>query len=230
MGFVATKSRFYSSGHPAPGSDLKDPFGLIVSSDHGQTWDKRGLEGESDFHVLAAGYEHNAIYVYNTGRNSRMAQNGIYYTLNEGFSWTHARAQGLSGQVRNIAVHPVETKTIAVATKEGLFLSTNGGDRFDRLASGPAYAAHFDLDGVQMLYSAHDGAARLYRYAWRDEVRTEVPLPALKNDAVAYIAQNPLDRQEYAIATLQRNIFVSRALGARWIQIAASGQTKQPPE
>ena len=50
MGFSATRQFFYSSGHPAPNSGLVNPFGLIRSKDGGKTWDKRGLEGESDFH------------------------------------------------------------------------------------------------------------------------------------------------------------------------------------
>ena len=226
MGLAATRSRLYSSGHPAPRSELKDPFGLIVSTDHGEKWEKRGLEGEADFHVLAASYDTSVIYVHNSKPNSRMASAGIYYTLNEGFSWTRARSQGLSGRIQGIAVHPTDPKMVAVSTKEGLFLSTDGGDRFEHVGSGPAYAVLFELDGTQILYGAHDDAARLYRYALRDRKRIEVPLPALKNDAVAYIAQNPLYHQEYAIATLQRNIFVSKAGGAGWIQIAANGQPK----
>src|SRR5262245_1692346 len=40
MGFAATQSRIYSSGHPASGSKLINPFGLIRSADGGKTWDK----------------------------------------------------------------------------------------------------------------------------------------------------------------------------------------------
>jgi hypothetical protein len=43
MGFSATAKYLYSSGHPAPGSGLVNPFGLIRSKDGGQTWDKLGL-------------------------------------------------------------------------------------------------------------------------------------------------------------------------------------------
>src|SRR2546429_5088264 len=50
MGFAATAQGAYSSGHPAPESGLTNPFGLIRSRDGGKTWDKLGLEGESDFH------------------------------------------------------------------------------------------------------------------------------------------------------------------------------------
>jgi hypothetical protein len=45
MGFTATAKHLYSSGHPAPGSGLVNPFGLIRSRDGGNNWEKLGLEG-----------------------------------------------------------------------------------------------------------------------------------------------------------------------------------------
>src|SRR5690349_5087421 len=44
MGFSATAKHIYSSGHPAPGTRLVNPFGLLRSKDGGKTWDKLGLE------------------------------------------------------------------------------------------------------------------------------------------------------------------------------------------
>src|SRR6267142_2701809 len=40
MGFSATARNLYTSGHPAPGSSLINPFGLMRSHDGGKTWDK----------------------------------------------------------------------------------------------------------------------------------------------------------------------------------------------
>src|SRR6266850_7802807 len=65
MGFSATANHVYSSGHPAPGSGLVNPFGLLRSRDGGKTWDKLGLEGESDFHLMATSWNTNAVYVWN---------------------------------------------------------------------------------------------------------------------------------------------------------------------
>jgi len=88
MGFSATRDALYSSGHPAPGSGLINPFGLIKSRDGGKTWHKLGLEGESDFHTLATSWGTNAVYVFNPGPSSRMSQAGIHFTLNDGLKWT----------------------------------------------------------------------------------------------------------------------------------------------
>ena len=40
MGFQATKNGFFASGHPEPGANLKNPLGLMKSSDGGNTLEK----------------------------------------------------------------------------------------------------------------------------------------------------------------------------------------------
>src|SRR3972149_4561793 len=54
--------------------------------------------------------------------------------------------------------------------------------------------------------------------------KTNVGLPPLTQDAVSYIAQNPAKRDEYAIATFERNVYVSKDQGKTWTQIANRGQ------
>jgi hypothetical protein len=56
MGFSTTYNAFYSSGHPAPRSPLKNPLGLLKSSNSGQTWEQLGLIGKANFHLLATSY------------------------------------------------------------------------------------------------------------------------------------------------------------------------------
>src|SRR5260221_8602121 len=106
MGFSANGKSLYSSGHPAPGSGLVNPFGLLRSKDGGKTWEKLGLEGESDFHVMATSWSTNAVYVWNAAPNSRMKQTGLHYTLNDGFAWKRTAAKGIQGNPYALAVHP----------------------------------------------------------------------------------------------------------------------------
>lgn len=224
MGFTATRDRFYSSGHPAANSNLVDPFGLMRSDDDGRTWTRLGLEGESDFHVLAAGYASNAVYVYNHDPNSRMPTAGIYFTLNDGVNWTRARAEGLQGEPSRVAVHPEVPATIAVGTKSGLYLSSDSGHSFSELGSGPVYSVFFDLDGQHLWYGGYSRAPVLIWLEWRTGKGRSVTLPPLERDAVVYIAQNPADRNVYAIATLKRNVFLSRNGGKTWTKIAHEGK------
>lgn len=226
MGFSATRGALYSSGHPAPGSGLTNPFGLIKSVDGGKTWQKLGLEGESDFHTLATSYETNAVYVLNHQPNSRMSEAGIYSTRNDGMSWQRAAARGLRGKLISLAVHPRDPKIVAAGTSEGLYVSTDAAANFEqRLGGAQVLALSFDLDGQHLWLGSHSGkTASLARIALKPGAKPESrPLPALADDAVAYIAQNPARRDEIAIATFKRSVFLSGDGGRAWKQVAKEG-------
>ena len=227
MGFSGTVRNLYSSGHPAPNSGLVNPFGLIRSRDGGKTWDKLGLEGEIDFHLLATGWNTNAIYVFNSEPNSRMRRLGLHYTLNEGFAWKLAQAVGLEGDLRALAVHPDDAATVAVASAKGVYLSRDSGGRFAPMAQGAeGLAVLFDLDAKRLWYSAFDGQPRLAQVPLGGGAATQVKLPPLSEDAVAYIAQNPTARSEYAIATFGKSVYLSKDAGRSWSQIADRGKAK----
>ncbi|MFZ2649668.1 MAG: glycosyl hydrolase [Burkholderiaceae bacterium] len=228
MGFSATRDALYSSGHPAPGSGLTNPFGLIKSRDGGKSWSKLGLEGESDFHALATSYGTNAVYVVNQGTNSRMSQAGIYHTRNDGLRWAPAAARGLGGDLRSLAVHPDDAGVVAAGTAQGLYLSRNSAENFERLVGGQqVLAAAFDLDGKHLWFSTYSGKAALMRIALEPGATPQaLALPALSEDAVAYIAQNPARRSEIAIATFKRSVFLSKDAGRSWDAIAQGGVTR----
>ena len=227
MGFSATARHLYSSGHPAPGSGLVNPFGLIRSRDGGRTWEKLGLEGETDFHLLAASWNTNAIYVWNPEPSSRIKAPGLHHTTNDGFAWKRSAAHGLSGEPHAITVHPDNAGIVAVATTAGLYLSRDAGERFTRLAAnGQGLSAFFDLNGKELWYGSYDGRARLFRMPLDGAHAVSVGLPPLKEDAVAYIAQNPARRLEYAIATFRRNVYLSKDGAQSWVQIAVQGQAR----
>jgi len=229
MGFAATAKGVYSSGHPAPRSGLVNPFGLMKSEDGGRTWRKLGLEGESDFHLLATSWNASAVYVCNAEPNSRMKQAGLHCTLNDGLAWQRAAAAGLQGELRALAVHPRDAATVAAATAHGLYVSRDSGERFVRLASvGEGTAAFFDLDGRHVWYGSFDGQARLTRAPVQGGDPSPVSLPRLDRDAVAYIAQYPARRVEYAIATFQRDLYLSTDAGSSWRNIANRGRAAPP--
>ena len=227
MGFSGTAGALYSSGHPAPDSGLVNPFGLIRSTDGGKTWQKLGLEGETDFHLLATGWNTNAVYVWNPAPSSRIPRAGLHYTLNDGNTWTAAAGAGLGGELRALAVHPDDVRTVAVATATGVFLSRDAGASFAPVSTnGEALSLHFDLDGERLWYGTFDGAARLAVAPIAGGKATALKLPPLGQDAVSYIAQNPATRSEYAIATFRRSVYVSRDRGRTWTQAAHHGQGK----
>lgn len=228
MGFSATRDALYSSGHPALGSGMTNPFGVVRSADGGKTWKQLGLEGESDFHLLATSYGTNAVYVFNPRANSRMRQPGIYATRNDGLAWTRAEAKGLGGDLKSLAVHPRDAGIVAAGTSDGLYLSRDSGGTFERLVAGPTVlAACFDLDGRHLWFGAYAGKASLMRIALSAGAKPQaIPTPPLPGDAAAYISQNPVRPGEIAIATFNRSVFVSKDQGRTWASIAVNGQTR----
>lgn len=227
MGFSATRDALYSSGHPAPGSSQVNPFGVIKSLDGGKTWQKLGLEGEADFHTLAASYGTNTVYVVNHRPNTRMSAAGIYSTESDGMKWRRAAADGLGTKVNGLAVHPSDTKVLAAGAADGLYLSRDAGDHFERLVGGKQVLAEwFDLGGDHLWFSSFAGKPALSRISLKEGAKAEdVRLPVEADDAVAFIAQNPSRHEELAIATFKRSVYVSKDRGKKWTQIAREGTT-----
>lgn len=228
-GLSATRVALYSSGHPAPRSGVADPLGLIKSTDGGKTWRKLTLQGESDFHTLAAGHANRAVYVANRQANSRMSGTGVHYTFDDGVHWQRAQVEGLGGPIHQLAVHPSDPALVAAASDAGLYLSRDRADTFERLgAPGFVLAVSFDVDGEHLWSSGYamdtPSLTRTRLVASAEAI--DVALPALPDDAVAYIAQNPARPTEIAIATFKRSVFVSPNLGQSWTQIAVAGATK----
>jgi len=227
MGFSAAREAIYSSGHPAPGSSLRNPFGLLKSTDGGKSWEHLGLTGEADFHVMAASHGARIVYVYAAGPNSRMPQPGIYHTSDDGKTWKPSGGKGLSGKIAALAAHPSRAAVLAAATESGVYVSENHGDSFAAAATGPqATSVAFDLDGAHLWFGGYRNAATLTRVALKTRNGEPVPIPAMRKDAIAYIAQNPVTRKQYAIATFTRDVYLSNDAGKTWKQIAAHGETR----
>ena len=141
--------------------------------------------------------------------------------------WKPARASGLEGEPRAIAVHPDDAAIVAAATSSGVFLSRDSGERFVRLAGGAeGLSVCFDLDGKSLWYGTFDGRARLSRTPLGGGTGATVELPPLEQDAVAYISQNPAARSEYAIATFARSVYLSKDGARTWNRIAERSKTE----
>ena len=225
MGFAVTRRAIYSSGHPEPGSDLVNPFGVIKSGDGGRTWQQLSLQGESDFHLMASGFDSATLYVYNTRPNSRMSTPGLYYSRNDGAKWQRASAQGIGEAPTALAVHPSDSRVVAVATGAGLYLSRDAGQRFRAIIAGEqVVSATFSLDGSSLWFGSYGDAAKLSRLDLQTREVTALGVPELDEDAVAYLAQNPAQPQEWAMATFKRDVYLSKDAGRTWSAIAKAGR------
>lgn len=221
MGYTATDSGFYSSGHPHPSSGLVNPLGLVKSEDGGQSLISLGFEGESDFHLMGVGYENHAIYVFNPAPNSQLSA-GLHYSLDDGQTWKQSALQGLTANPIQIAVHPTEANRIALATEGGLFLSADYGNTLQRIGNEePVTAITFVPEGDRLLF----GTQSLLSYDLTDERVTGLStLPIAADDAIAHIAINPAQPTEMVLATFQRHMYRSVDAGQSWVQIVRAGK------
>lgn len=223
MGFVVTRDFIFSSGHLAGSRGVTNLLGLMRSGDGGQSWITLGLEGQVEFHVVAAGYLSNALYVHNAEPNAAMPRAGIYRMMGERLvGWRGAAGRGLQGEIGMLTAHPTDAATIAAATTAGLFLSRDGGDEFQPMATElRATAARFTLEGDAILLGTLKGKEPgLVRIGIEDGLRKELSLPAFGRDAVANIAQNPARRTELALISFERAVFMSSDGGKTWKRIA----------
>lgn len=224
VGFSSSALAMYASGHPPKGSRLPDPLGLVRSTDGGQTWQSLALEGEADFHRIAAGFRSGAVYVISTLPNSAMPEPGLHLTRDEGRHWRRAAARGLEGAIFAIAAHPMEAGTVAVATDTGLYLARDGGDTFGRVdGKRAATAVAFDVDGRHLRY-ARATRRELVSIPLAGSARTLVRLPPIGLDYVTHISQSPANPRELVIATDRRHVFVTRDGGSSWRPIAKDGE------
>lgn len=219
MGYAAVDDGFYSSGHPDLRTDLPVRLGLVKSNDGGRTLTTLAFSGESDLHNMAAGYTNHAVYIINPEPNSQLTE-GMYYTLDDGQTWNKSRAEGLGTSPIQVAAHPTEDAEVAVATQRGVYFSSDYGNTFTLMSnSEPISAITFDPDGSRMLY----GYQRLYTKNLVDGVISTLnPPPFSENDAILYLAVNPIDN-DIALATTNLDIFYSEDDGQTWRQIVRQG-------
>ncbi|MEY2722288.1 MAG: hypothetical protein RIS57_195 [Actinomycetota bacterium] len=113
MGFVSLGNVLVASGHPAVGSKMPNPIGVIKSLDGGLTWNSVSLSGKVDFHFL----EGLGSELY--GADSQTGK--LMYSADSGATWKTLGTNTFT----DIAVSPKKSG-VAIAIKDsGLLLTQN---------------------------------------------------------------------------------------------------------
>ena len=222
MGFQAVREGFFSSGHPETGSKLKNPLGLVKSTDRGASFEKLAFYGEIDFHYMGVGYESNAIYALNEMPTKDMPA-GLHYSLDEGEAWKEATMKGFDSKfISNIAVHPTQEKMVGIGSKDGLFLSQNYGESF--VLFNAAMVTFVTLTETGGLYgSYYNEIVRLTSFQFEEKIEMEIPLPN-EIAPIIFIAINPENQQEIVIATFTNDIYRTTDEGVNWEALAKNGE------
>jgi len=225
MGFSMVDNGFYSSGHPAPGSSMKNPLGVVKSTDMGKTLQTLDLYGEVDFHGIGVGYYSHAIYVLTPEPNSRMDDAGLYYSLDETKTWTKSDMKGLEGQPSAITVHPEKENIVVISTNRGVYLSKDYGNSFNNILEGtPVTSVSFTKEG-KLLAGGMTDKPSLMEINLESGEKKNIPIPTLsEDDAIGYIAVNPNNEKQIVFTTFEKDIYLTDNFGEKWIQIAKQGK------
>jgi hypothetical protein len=225
MGFSPVNDGFYSSGHPDPGSSLNNPFGIVKSTDEGKALKSLALDGETDFHNMAVGFASHAIYVLNPQPNSKMDSEGLYYSTDEGSTWTKSEMSGVQEEPIVMAAHPSEPSIVAVGTPAAVYLSKDFGNQFEKIVSdGQITSLYFNQQG-ELFVGGYQNKAFLQKVDLANNQSEKLTIPVPTDDAVAYLAQNPVHENQLALATFKNSVFVSDDKGSNWIMVADKGKT-----
>jgi len=228
MGFSPVKEGFYSSGHPEPNSDFKNPFGIIKSVDEGASFEQLDFYGEADFHYMSAGYETNTIYLINEGPMDKL-DFGLNYSEDEGDSWTHSKMEGFNSQyISNVAAHPSISSKLVIGSQDGLFLSQDFGNSFKLLGSPTVitYVTLTEKDGIYA--SIENEKVKLVRFKLDNGDLESLKIPELsQNNPILQIAVNPIDEKEITIASYENDIYQTQDSGETWKMIAKKGTLQE---
>ncbi|MBO0587722.1 F510_1955 family glycosylhydrolase [Sporosarcina sp. E16_8] len=225
MGFQAIREGFFSSGHPEPGSNYKNPLGLVKSTEKGASFDQLAFYGEIDFHYLAAGYESKVIYVLNEIPTKGMST-GLHYSTDEGTTWKESSMKEFNSEfISNLAAHPTRKEMIAIGSKEGLFLSEDYGEKFSLFneAKMVTYVTLTDAGGFYA--NLENEKVMLTSFALDSDQEIEIQLPNNQQiEPIAFIAVNPNNPKEIVIATHNNDIYLTKDEGLNWKTLAESGE------
>ncbi|MEW9669778.1 F510_1955 family glycosylhydrolase [Ammoniphilus sp. 3BR4] len=225
MGFNAINEGFYASGHPEPGSNLINPFGIKKSLDNGRSLEALALEGETDFHAMGVGYDSKVIYVMNPEKNSLMSGGQFYMSEDDAKTWKKTAAKGLGKDIFSIAVHPKNSDILAVAGKEGIYLSKDKGETFHLMTKGLQGTSVFMTEDT-LWYGGYNGQAVLVKRSLENDAEENVALPEMEQDAVMYLAQNPKNHNEVTFVTFNGDVFMSKDGTQTWNILIEKGEMK----
>jgi hypothetical protein len=226
MGFAAHPTEpdvLYTSGHPAPGSLVRNPVGFMVSVDGGASWEVRSLEGAVDFHAMTVGAGGDVTYGWNG-----VGEAGLYRSTDDGHTWDTVAAPELhaTGGALSLAAHLDDPDQVWAGTPAGLLRSQDAGASWETVVNDvPVTAVTFDSANADRLlaYAPPPGAGLLESTdAGQSWSPTGWILDA-SDDAVGYLAIHPNDPQQIYAGTYAENLYRSTDGGHTWHALASSG-------
>lgn len=162
MGFtVAGPDHFYASGHPAIGTDLPDPVGLIASTDAGRTWTPLSRQGQSDFHALT------------TSPAGIIGYDGEMWRTENTTAWDELTIPSPPLSMAGSTTGPV----VLTTNPAGLLRSPDNGNSWTVVPDAPSLAV-VTIDAATAVGVSADGTVHLSQdsgLTWTPRGRTDKP-------------------------------------------------------
>ncbi|MEB1807411.1 MAG: hypothetical protein LPK26_08935 [Bacillaceae bacterium] len=195
MGFnFINENTMISSGHPSEGSKLKNPIGVIISTDKAETWEPIALHGEVDFHTFEVNASDSGVLYGIDG-------SGFYRSEDSGYNWEVIDTKGLPENPQDIyslISNPSQPHSLLAGTKYGIYKSDNGGETWvletDQETLISAKGAYGQA-GTIVAYVQGKTKNGLMKSEDFGNTWTSLNL-SLEDDAVAHIAIHPNNDKE----------------------------------
>lgn len=226
--FQATEKGFIASGHPEKGIGLKDPLGLIESSDKGKSFNKLAFYGTGNFLFISSSFFGNGLYLINNEPDTKL-DSGVYYSENDGKNWLKSQFKNFhADSLGMIAVHPKEGNVMSIATRTGIYYSNDYGNTLEPVTTPDMITAQTFL-GDDILYSsAVNQNIYLRKVNPKTGEQTDLVIPFLDyNNPITYIAVDPRNQNKWAFSTYNNDLYESTDGGKNWNNLITNGKIEQ---
>lgn len=225
MGFQAVKDGFIVSGQPDKNSVIKNPLGIVKSTDKGASFKELAFSGTSSFPFLAAGYDTNLIYMINQENNDEL-EAGVYRSQDEGRTWDPVSLKGLEADTLGmIAAHPTNPEVMAMSTRSGIFYSQDKGETV-KLISEPVMATALTFTDDSLYYAyADQEKVQMSKINLNTMEKKQVKIPFLSYDnPITYIAADHKSAGKITISTYLKDLYESADSGENWKLLLKNGR------
>ncbi|MED3721315.1 hypothetical protein P4532_11745 [Geobacillus stearothermophilus] len=146
--------------------------------------------------------------------------------MNDGKTWSPSQLNGLpQTAARTIVAHPTDENMVGISTAEGVFISRDNGNTFERFTR-KIDTTTFMFPEKSVVFAAVENDQSILIKQSLDTKHEEVlAVPPLdEKDHIMYITSNPANDKEIVIVTMNGDIFMTKNNGGSWTKLASEGE------